>query len=81
MINFSWCDEYSWNGKIIGRNDCQDKVHIILYRCQSWRRYYESGSQSIKEFQIRDLSPQDEWDLLENHYNRVTDICIPEEEA
>ena len=29
----------------------------------------------------RDLSPQDEWDLLENHYNRVTDTCIPEEEA
>jgi len=29
----------------------------------------------------RDLSPQDEWDLLEDHYNRVTDTCIPEEEA
>lgn len=29
----------------------------------------------------RDLSPQDEWDLLENHFNRVTDTCIPEEEA
>ena len=29
----------------------------------------------------RDLSPQDEKDLLENHYNRVTDTCIPEEEA
>ncbi|MEO6904094.1 MAG: deoxyhypusine synthase family protein [Bacteroidia bacterium] len=29
----------------------------------------------------RDLSPKDEWDLLENHYNRVTDTCIPEEEA
>jgi deoxyhypusine synthase len=29
----------------------------------------------------RDLSPQDEWNLLENHYNRVTDTCIPEEEA
>lgn len=29
----------------------------------------------------RDLSPQDEWELLENHYNRVTDTCIPEEEA
>ena len=29
----------------------------------------------------RDLSPQDEWDLLENHNNRVTDTCIPEEEA
>lgn len=29
----------------------------------------------------RDLTPQDEWELLENHYNRVTDTCIPEEEA
>lgn len=29
----------------------------------------------------RDLTPNDEWDLLENHYNRVTDTCIPEEEA
>src|ERR1700743_72403 len=29
----------------------------------------------------RDLTPQEEWDLLENHYNRVTDTCIPEEEA
>jgi len=29
----------------------------------------------------RDLSPQEEWDLLEDHYNRVTDTCIPEEEA
>src|SRR6476659_5132004 len=29
----------------------------------------------------RDLSPQEEWDLLESHYNRVTDTCIPEEEA
>ena len=29
----------------------------------------------------RDLSPQDEQDLLDNHFNRVTDTCIPEEEA
>jgi deoxyhypusine synthase len=29
----------------------------------------------------RDLSPQDEWDLLERGLNRVTDTCIPEEEA
>src|SRR6476659_5371697 len=29
----------------------------------------------------RDLSPQEEWELLENHYKRVTDTCIPEEEA
>ena len=29
----------------------------------------------------RDLSPQDEWKLLEGGFNRVTDTCIPEEEA
>jgi deoxyhypusine synthase len=29
----------------------------------------------------RDLTPQDEQDLLEHHLNRVTDTCIPEEEA
>ena len=29
----------------------------------------------------RDLSPQDEWKLLEKGLNRVTDTCIPEEEA
>lgn len=29
----------------------------------------------------RDLSPQEELNLLNSHYNRVTDTCIPEEEA
>ena len=29
----------------------------------------------------RDLSPFDEQELLNNHYNRVTDTCIPEMEA
>ena len=29
----------------------------------------------------RDLTPQDEQDLLERHMNRVTDTCIPEMEA
>ncbi|MBE0649368.1 MAG: deoxyhypusine synthase family protein [Bacteroidales bacterium] len=29
----------------------------------------------------RDLSPKEEWDLLESGLNRVTDTCIPEEEA
>lgn len=29
----------------------------------------------------RDLTPDDEWDLLENGFNRVTDTCIPETEA
>jgi deoxyhypusine synthase len=29
----------------------------------------------------RDLSPADEKELLDHHFNRVTDTCIPEEEA
>ncbi len=29
----------------------------------------------------RELSPQEEKDLLDNHFNRVTDTCIPEMEA
>ncbi|ELR68535.1 Deoxyhypusine synthase [Fulvivirga imtechensis AK7] len=29
----------------------------------------------------RDLTPKDEWELLEKGWNRVTDTCIPEEEA
>ncbi len=29
----------------------------------------------------RDLTPQQEWELLQGGLNRVTDTCIPEEEA
>ena len=29
----------------------------------------------------RDLTPEQEQELINNHYNRVTDTCIPEEEA
>ncbi len=29
----------------------------------------------------RDLTPQEEWDLMERGLNRVTDTCIPEHEA
>ena len=29
----------------------------------------------------RDLTPAEEWDLLQNGFNRVTDTCIPEGEA
>jgi deoxyhypusine synthase len=29
----------------------------------------------------RDLTPTEEWDLMENGFNRVTDTCIPEGEA
>ncbi len=29
----------------------------------------------------RDLAPSDEWELLQQGFNRVTDTCIPEDEA
>jgi deoxyhypusine synthase len=48
------------------------------------KRHYESCS-SLSHYErvpnYRDLTPQDEWDLLERGLNRVTDTCIPEHEA
>ncbi len=61
-----------------------DKVHIItctganleedLFNLVA-HNYYKR----VKNY--RDLSPKDEQELLNNHFNRVTDTCIPEEEA
>ncbi|MBD3615664.1 MAG: deoxyhypusine synthase family protein [Gracilimonas sp.] len=62
----------------------EDKVHIITCTGANLEEdvfnlvahnYYKR----IPNY--RDLSPQDEQELLENHFNRVTDTCIPEEEA
>ena len=62
----------------------QDKVHIIsctganleedLMNLVAHKSY-----ERVPHY--RDLTPKDEWDLLERGLNRVTDTCIPEEEA
>jgi deoxyhypusine synthase len=62
----------------------QDKVHIISCTGANLEEdimnlVAHSHYKRVPDY--RDLTPQDEWDLLENHYNRVTDTCIPEEEA
>src|SRR5574343_361872 len=62
----------------------QDKVHIISCTGANLEEdvmnlVAHSHYKRIPNY--RDLTPQEEWDLLENHYNRVTDTCIPEEEA
>ena len=62
----------------------QDKVDIISCTGANLEEdimnlVAHSHYKRIPEY--RDLTPQQEWDLLENHYNRVTDTCIPEEEA
>jgi deoxyhypusine synthase len=55
----------------------QDKVAIIS--CTGANLVAHNSYKRVPNY--RDLTPQEEWDLLENHYNRVTDTCIPEEEA
>lgn len=52
-----------------GANLEEDIMNLVAHK--SYKRVPE----------YRDLSPKDEWKLLEKGYNRVTDTCIPEEEA
>lgn len=62
----------------------QDKVHMISCTGANLEEdvmNLVAHSHYKRVPNYRDLTPQDEWELLENHYNRVTDTCIPEEEA
>ncbi len=71
-------------GKSLAEIIRQDKVHIItctganleedLFNLVAHNHYKRIPN-------YRDLSPQDEKELVEHHFNRVTDTCIPEEEA
>jgi deoxyhypusine synthase len=62
----------------------QDKVHIISCTGANLEEdimnlVAHSHYKRVPEY--RDFTPQMEWDLLEKGLNRVTDTCIPEEEA
>ncbi len=62
----------------------QDKVQIIS--CTGANLEEDLFNLVAHEFyervpHYRDLTPQDEQDLLDRHMNRVTDTCIPEMEA
>lgn len=62
----------------------QDKVHFISCTGANLEEDLMNlvAHNSYKRVpNYRDLSPKEEWDLLENGFNRVTDTCIPEEEA
>ncbi len=71
-------------GKSLAEMIRQDKVHIItctganleedVFNLVAHNHYKRVPN-------YRDLSPQDEKELLDNHFNRVTDTCIPEAEA
>lgn len=71
-------------GLILAEMIRQDKVHGIcctganleedLFNLVAHEHY-------VRIPHYRDLTPEDEQKLLEKHLNRVTDTCIPEEEA
>ena len=62
----------------------QDKVHIITCTGANLEEdvFNLVAHDHYKRIpNYRDLSPQEEQALLDEHFNRVTDTCIPEEEA
>jgi deoxyhypusine synthase len=62
----------------------QDKVHIISCTGANLEEdlmNLVAHSHYKRVPHYRDLTPKEEWGLLEKGLNRVTDTCIPEEEA
>ncbi|MCC7520850.1 MAG: deoxyhypusine synthase family protein, partial [Flavobacteriaceae bacterium] len=71
-------------GKIFAEMIRQDKLHIVSCTGANLEEdlmNLVAHSHYKRVPHYRDLTPQDEWDLLEKGLNRVTDTCIPEEEA
>ncbi len=71
-------------GKIFAEMIRQDKVHIISCTGANLEEdlmNLVAHSHYKRVPHYRDLTPKEEWELLESGLNRVTDTCIPEEEA
>ena len=71
-------------GKSLAEMIRQDKVHIITCTGANLEEdimNLVAHSHYKRVPHYRDLTPKDEWALLEKGLNRVTDTCIPEEEA
>lgn len=71
-------------GKSLAEMIRQDKVHIISCTGANLEEdlmnlVAHSHYERVPHY--RDLTPKEEWGLLEKGLNRVTDTCIPEEEA
>lgn len=71
-------------GKSLAEMIRQNKVHIISCTGANLEEdlmnmVAHSHYKRIPDY--RDLTPQQEWDLLEKGMNRVTDTCIPENQA
>ena len=71
-------------GKTLAEMIRQDKVHIISCTGANLEEdimNLVAHSHYKRVPNYRDLTPQEEMDLLKKGLNRVTDTCIPEEEA
>lgn len=71
-------------GKILAEMIRQDKVQIISCTGANLEEDLMNlvAHDHYKRIpHYRDLTPEEEWGLLEKGLNRVTDTCIPEEEA
>ncbi len=71
-------------GKSLSEMIRQDKVHIISCTGANLEEdvmNLVAHSHYKRVPNYRDLTPEQEWELLEQGLNRVTDTCIPEEEA
>ncbi|MBE14939.1 MAG: deoxyhypusine synthase family protein [Dokdonia sp.] len=71
-------------GKIFAEMIRNQKVHIISCTGANLEEdvmNLVAHSHYKRVPNYRDLTPQQEWELLEQGLNRVTDTCIPEEEA
>jgi len=84
MITLAGAMSTAEMGKILAEMIRQDKVDIISCTGANLEEdimnlVAHSHYKRIPHY--RDLTPKDEWDLLEKGLNRVTDTCIPEEEA
>ncbi len=84
MITLAGAMSTAEMGKILAEMIRQDKVQIISCTGANLEEdimnlVAHNSYKRVPEY--RDLSPEQERELLDNGFNRVTDTCIPEEEA
>ncbi len=84
MITLAGAMSTAEMGKILAEMIRQDKVQIISCTGANLEEdvmNLVAHSHYKRVPNYRDLTPEQERELLDAHYNRVTDTCIPEEEA
>ena len=84
MITLAGAMSTAEMGKLLAEMIRQDKVQIITCTGANLEEdimNLVAHNHYKRVPQYRDLSPKEEWELLQSGFNRVTDTCIPEEEA